>query len=140
MNTLRVQRRVDWIKQTRKVDESLDKAVSTLIWVTPLLAEHCIELQIVKNILAKYYGKKFTKPRINNTASVVCNKVIANLDSAVPTKELIERYFVEIGNAVGFSTTPALILMLKASKAKYITLPLVVCRKNLSNRGPGKVL
>ena len=89
MYTQQVQGRLHWIKQTRKVDESLGEAVSTLVWVTPLLSEHCIELHIVKNILAKYYGKKITKPRINNTASVVCNKVIAYLDSAVPKKELI---------------------------------------------------
>lgn len=98
--------RIGLMKQSKTLDDGLQKPISTLLWAAPRLSEYCAELKVVRDILASYYGKKYAEACMRNEVDTVCERVKAKMDPTPPKKSLVERYLVEICKAADVEFTP----------------------------------
>ena len=98
--------RLGLLRRSKHIDNDIKTPVSTLIWATPRLHEHCQELKIVYDQLRAYYGKKFVESCQKNEAGFVCNRLIKRLDVTPPSRVLVEHYIADICRSAGVDFQP----------------------------------
>lgn len=86
--------RFGMIEQMKTLDEGIEEAVSSLIWVTPRLQSDVKELKVVHDILMIKYGKPFAIAAKENQMKSVNEKLMVKMGVQAPPKILVERYLI----------------------------------------------
>lgn len=98
--------RFGMIEQMKTLDEGIEEAVSSLIWVTPRLQSDVKELKVVHDILMIKYGKPFAIAAKENQMKSVNEKLMVKMGVQAPPKILVERYLIEIAKSLNVEYTP----------------------------------
>ena len=89
--------RFNQIEKMKNMDDGISEAVSSIIWVTPLLqSEGCEELKNVSDQLTAKYGKLYATSCRENTFGHVSEKLVKKLKIKAPSQMTIESYLNEI--------------------------------------------
>lgn len=85
-------------------DSGLEEAVKSVIFAAP--RTEIKELQQVRDLLVKKYGKEFSLIAIENSDGKVADRVAKKLKVEPPTQELVELYLQEIAKAYHVAYPP----------------------------------
>lgn len=86
--------RFGMIQQLKTLDDGLEEAVSSLIWVAPRMQADVKELKVVADLLAGKYGKQYAEAVRNNSLRSVNEKLMIKLGVQSPPKVLVEKYLI----------------------------------------------
>ncbi|XP_055606756.1 IST1 homolog isoform X2 [Uranotaenia lowii] len=124
------------ITQMKEIDEGIEEAVSTIIWVAPRLQSDVQELKICADIFAIKYGKPFAdSARAAAPPHKVSDKVMHKLAIQAPPKLLIEKYIIEIAKIFNVDYEPDPLVMKDDKPNEASTLIDLSDRNNLDGGG-----
>jgi len=86
--------RFGMIEQLKTLDEGIEEAVSSLIWVAPRMQSDIKELKVVHDILMMKYGKPYAQAARENQLKTVNEKLMIKMGVQAPPKILVERYLI----------------------------------------------
>ena len=86
--------RFGMIEQLKTLDEGIEEAVSSLIWVAPRMQSDVKELKVVHDILMMKYGKPYATAVRENQLKTVNEKLMIKMGVQAPPKILVERYLI----------------------------------------------
>lgn len=92
--------RFGMIQQMKTLDDGLEEAVASLIWVAPRMSTDVKELKVIADLFTDKYGKQFAQACKENSLKTVNEKLMLKLGVQAPPKILIEKYL--IGNWIVF--------------------------------------
>ncbi|XP_071824048.1 IST1 homolog isoform X6 [Apostichopus japonicus] len=91
--------RFGMIESMKHVDEGLQEAITSIIWVTPRMTTEVPELKVVSDQLFLKYGKEFGRLALINEMGTVNDRLVHKLKVDAPPKILVERYLIEIAKS-----------------------------------------
>lgn len=86
--------RFGMIQQMKTLDDGLEEAISSLIWVAPRMSTVIQELAIIADIFTQKYGKQFAQASKDNTLKSINEKLMLKLGVQAPPKILVEKYLI----------------------------------------------
>lgn len=86
--------RFELIKHQNSMDESLAKAIATVIWAAPRLQTDVSEMEKISKCLTTKYGRKFSDSCRENRLNIVCCRLMDKLGVQAPSKALVEKYLI----------------------------------------------
>ncbi|KAI7690830.1 IST1 -like protein [Sarcoptes scabiei] len=98
--------RFGMIQQMKTLDDGLEEAISSLIWVAPRMSTVIQELAIIADIFTQKYGKQFAQASKDNTLKSINEKLMLKLGVQAPPKILVEKYLIEIAKIFGVDYEP----------------------------------
>lgn len=100
------------VTQMKEIDEGIEEAVSSIVWVAPRLQADVQELKICADVFTLKYGKQFTESaRAAIPPHKVSEKLMHKLAIQAPPKLLVERYLIEIANIFNVNYEPDPLVM-----------------------------
>ncbi|XP_055620215.1 IST1 homolog isoform X2 [Toxorhynchites rutilus septentrionalis] len=127
------------VTQMKEIDEGIEEAVSSLIWVAPRLQADVQELKLCADIFTVKYGKPFAESaRAAIPPHKVSDKLMHKLAIQAPPKLLVEKYLIEIAKIFNVEYEPDPLVM-KADKPNHEDSTLIDLsdRNNLDGGNPG---
>ncbi|XP_075587656.1 increased sodium tolerance 1-like protein [Dermatophagoides farinae] len=98
--------RFGMIQQMPTLDDGLEEAISSLIWVAPRMSTDVKELSIIADLFTQKYGKQFAQAAKENQLKSVNEKLMLKLGVQAPPKILVEKYLIEIAKMLGVNYEP----------------------------------
>lgn len=98
--------RFGMIQQMNTLDDGLEEAVSSLVWVAPRMSTDVKELKVIGDLLTQKYGKPFAQACKDNKYKSVNEKLMLKLGVQAPPKILVEKYLIEIAKMMGVAYEP----------------------------------
>lgn len=98
--------RFGMIEQLKTLDEGLEEAVSSLIWVAPRMQSDVKELKVVHDVLMMKYGKPYAQAARENQLKTVNERLMIKMGVQAPPKILVERYLIEIAKTLNVEYEP----------------------------------
>ncbi|OTF75557.1 IST1-like protein, partial [Euroglyphus maynei] len=98
--------RFGMIQQMPTLDDGLEEAISSLIWVAPRMSTDVKELAIIAELFTIKYGKQFAQAAKENQLKSVNEKLMLKLGVQAPPKILVENYLIEIAKTLGVHYEP----------------------------------
>lgn len=86
--------RFGMIQQMKNIDDGLEEAISSLIWVAPRLNADVKELKVIADVLTAKYGKAYAAAVTTNSLKSVNEKLMIKLGVQAPPKILVEKYLI----------------------------------------------
>lgn len=86
--------RFGMIQQMKTLDDGLEEAVASLIWVAPRMSTDVKELKVIADLFTDKYGKQFAQASKENSLKTVNEKLMLKLGVQAPPKILIEKYLI----------------------------------------------
>ena len=86
--------RFGMIQQMPTLDDGLEEAISSLIWVAPRMSTDVKELSIIADLFTQKYGKQFAQAAKENQLKSVNEKLMLKLGVQAPPKILVEKYLI----------------------------------------------
>lgn len=84
------------LKASEAIDEGLEAAIVSLLWVAPRLESEVSELKTIADQLTLKYGKKYAESARANEKKLVNESLMKKMCVQPPSRLLIENYLVEI--------------------------------------------
>jgi len=94
------------IQQMKTLDEGIEEAINSVLWVAPRLLTEIQELKPIADELTAKYGKPFADACRENKLGRVNPKLLHKLAVHAPPKILVEKYMVEIAKSHNVPFTP----------------------------------
>ncbi|KAH9425612.1 Vacuolar protein sorting-associated protein ist1 [Dermatophagoides pteronyssinus] len=98
--------RFGMIQQMPTLDDGLEEAISSLIWVAPRMSTDVKELSIIAELFTQKYGKQFAQAAKENQLKSVNEKLMLKLGVQAPPKILVEKYLIEIAKTLNVHYEP----------------------------------
>lgn len=127
------------VTQMKEIDEGIEEAVSSIVWVAPRLQADVLELKICADIFTVKYGKPFAESvRAAIPPHKVSDKLMHKLAIQAPPKLLVEKYLIEIAKIFNVEYEPDPLVMKddKPNPGDSILIDLSD-RNNLDGAGSG---
>lgn len=127
------------VTQLKEIDEGIEEAVSSIVWVAPRLQADVLELKICADIFTVKYGKPFAESaRAAIPPHKVSDKLMHKLAIQAPPKLLVEKYLIEIAKIFNVDYEPDPLVMKddKSNAGDSILIDLSD-RNNLDGGGSG---
>ncbi|XP_065085769.1 IST1 homolog isoform X1 [Ochlerotatus camptorhynchus] len=100
------------VTQMKEIDEGIEEAVSSIVWVAPRLQADVLELKICADIFTVKYGKPFAESaRAAIPPHKVSDKLMHKLAIQAPPKLLVEKYLIEIAKIFNVEYEPDPLVM-----------------------------
>lgn len=100
------------VTQMKEIDEGIEEAVSSIVWVAPRLQADVLELKICADIFTIKYGKPFAESaRAAIPPHKVSDKLMHKLAIQAPPKLLVEKYLIEIAKIFNVEYEPDPLVM-----------------------------
>ncbi|XP_058120842.1 IST1 homolog [Anopheles ziemanni] len=100
------------VTQMKELDEGIEEAVSSIIWVAPRLQADVQELKLCSDIFTMKYGKQYAKQvRAAIPPHKVSDKLMHKLAIQAPPKLLVEKYLIEIAKIFNVDYEPDPLIM-----------------------------
>uniref|UniRef100_A0A182QT03 IST1 homolog n=1 Tax=Anopheles farauti TaxID=69004 RepID=A0A182QT03_9DIPT len=100
------------VTQMKELDEGIEEAVSSIIWVAPRLQADVLELKICSDIFTLKYGKPYAEQvRAAIPPHKVSDKLMHKLAIQAPPKLLVEKYLIEIAKIFNVDYEPDPLVM-----------------------------
>ena len=106
LHAILLEGRLGLLRKSNDIEDEIITPVSSLIWSSSRLHEHCQELKIVSDQLRAFFGKKFVEACRKNDFGTVCKQLMKCLDAAPPEKSLVEHYLVNICRSANVDYSP----------------------------------
>lgn len=127
------------VTQMKELDEGIEEAVSSIIWVAPRLQADVSELKICSDIFTAKYGKQYAEQvRAAIPPHKVSDKLMHKLAIQAPPRLLVEKYLIEIASIfkVDYEPDPLIMKDDKPGPGNSILIDLSD-RNNLDGGGSG---
>uniref|UniRef100_A0A2M4AA75 IST1 homolog n=1 Tax=Anopheles triannulatus TaxID=58253 RepID=A0A2M4AA75_9DIPT len=99
--------RFGMVTQMKELDEGIEEAVSSIIWVAPRLQADVQELKICSDIFTMKYGKQYAEQvRAAIPPHRVSDKLMHKLAIQAPARLLVEKYLIEIASIFNVDYEP----------------------------------
>ncbi|XP_052872236.1 IST1 homolog isoform X3 [Anopheles cruzii] len=99
--------RFGMVTQMKELDEGIEEAVSSIIWVAPRLQADVQELKICSDIFTAKYGKQYAEQvRAAIPPHKVSDKLMHKLAIKAPARLLVEKYLIEIASIFDVDYNP----------------------------------
>ncbi|XP_019562265.2 IST1 homolog isoform X1 [Aedes albopictus] len=100
------------VTQMKELDEGIEEAVSSIVWVAPRLQADVQELKLCADIFTIKYGKQFAESaRAAIPPHKVSDKLMHKLAIQAPPKLLVEKYLIEIAKIFNVDYEPDPLVM-----------------------------
>lgn len=100
------------VTQMKELDEGIEEAVSSIIWVAPRLQADVQELKICSDIFTIKYGKQYAESaRAAIPPHKVSDKLMHKLAIQAPPRLLVEKYLIEIAKIFNVDYEPDPLVM-----------------------------
>lgn len=100
------------VTQMKDLDEGIEEAVSSIIWVAPRLQADVSELKICSDIFTAKYGKPYAEQvRAAIPPHKVSDKLMHKLAIQAPPRLLVEKYLIEIAKIFNVDYEPDPLVM-----------------------------
>uniref|UniRef100_A0A182M0A7 IST1 homolog n=1 Tax=Anopheles culicifacies TaxID=139723 RepID=A0A182M0A7_9DIPT len=100
------------VTQMKELDEGIEEAVSSIIWVAPRLQADVQELKLCSDIFTIKYGKQYAEQvRAAIPPHKVSDKLMHKLAIQAPPKLLVEKYLIEIAKIFNVDYEPDPLVM-----------------------------
>uniref|UniRef100_A0A8W7P315 IST1 homolog n=1 Tax=Anopheles coluzzii TaxID=1518534 RepID=A0A8W7P315_ANOCL len=100
------------VTQMKELDEGIEEAVSSIIWVAPRLQADVQELKLCSDIFTLKYGKPYAEQvRAAIPPHKVSDKLMHKLAIQAPPKLLVEKYLIEIAKIFNVEYEPDPLVM-----------------------------
>uniref|UniRef100_A0AAG5DDK0 IST1 homolog n=1 Tax=Anopheles atroparvus TaxID=41427 RepID=A0AAG5DDK0_ANOAO len=100
------------VTQMKELDEGIEEAVSSIIWVAPRLQADVQELKLCSDIFTVKYGKQYAEQvRAAIPPHKVSDKLMHKLAIQAPPKLLVEKYLIEIAKIFNVDYEPDPLVM-----------------------------
>lgn len=100
------------VTQMKDLDEGIEEAVSSIMWVAPRLQADVLELKICADIFTVKYGKQYAEQvRAAIPPHKVSDKLMHKLAIQAPPKLLVEKYLIEIAKIFNVEYEPDPLIM-----------------------------
>ncbi|XP_053673419.1 IST1 homolog [Anopheles nili] len=100
------------VTQMKELDEGIEEAVSSIIWVAPRLQADVLELKLCSDIFTIKYGKQYAEQvRAAIPPHKVSDKLMHKLAIQAPPKLLVEKYLIEIARIFNVDYEPDPLVM-----------------------------
>ncbi|XP_050074886.1 IST1 homolog [Anopheles maculipalpis] len=95
------------VTQMKELDEGIEEAVSSIIWVAPRLQADVQELKLCSDIFTLKYGKPYAEQvRAAIPPHKISDKLMHKLAIQAPPKLLVEKYLIEIAKIFNVEYEP----------------------------------
>uniref|UniRef100_A0A182SYP7 IST1 homolog n=1 Tax=Anopheles maculatus TaxID=74869 RepID=A0A182SYP7_9DIPT len=95
------------VTQMKELDEGIEEAVSSIIWVAPRLQADVQELKLCSDIFMLKYGKPYVEQvRAAIPPHKISDKLMHKLAIQAPPKLLVEKYLIEIAKIFNVEYEP----------------------------------
>ncbi|XP_055531019.1 IST1 homolog isoform X2 [Wyeomyia smithii] len=100
------------VTQMKEIDEGIEEAVSSIVWVAPRLQADVQELKICADVFTIKYGKQWAESvRAAIPPHKVSDKLMHKMAIQAPPKLLVEKYLIEIAKIFNVDYEPDPIVM-----------------------------
>uniref|UniRef100_A0A182JSY6 IST1 homolog n=1 Tax=Anopheles christyi TaxID=43041 RepID=A0A182JSY6_9DIPT len=100
------------VTQMKELDEGIEEAVSSIIWVAPRLQADVQELKLCSDIFTLKYGKQYAEQvRAAIPPHKISDKLMHKLAIQAPPKLLVEKYLIEIAKIFNVDYEPDPLVM-----------------------------
>ncbi|XP_058462947.1 IST1 homolog isoform X2 [Malaya genurostris] len=115
------------VTQMKDIDEGIEEAVSSVVWVAPRLQADVQELKICADVFTIKYGKQWAESvRAAVPPHKVSDKLMHKMAIQAPPKLLVEKYLIEIAKIfnVDYEPDPLVMQNDKSNSADSILIDL----------------
>ncbi|GBN84996.1 IST1, partial [Araneus ventricosus] len=88
----RILDRYGLFEETKELDQSLEQAVSSIIWVSPYMRSEIVELKDIFKQLSVKYGSDYSKSALKNKQLTVNPELIERVKLNMPSEDKIQEY------------------------------------------------
>ncbi|XP_053685061.1 IST1 homolog [Sabethes cyaneus] len=100
------------VTQMKEIDEGIEEAVSSIVWVAPRLQADVQELKICADVFTIKYGKQWAESvRAAIPPHKVSDKLMHKMAIQAPPKLLVEKYLIEIAKIFNVDYEPDPLVM-----------------------------
>lgn len=100
------------VTQMKEIDEGIEEAVSSVVWVAPRLQADVQELKICADVFTIKYGKQWAESvRAAIPPHKVSDKLMHKMAIQAPPKLLVEKYLIEIAKIFNVDYEPDPLVM-----------------------------
>ncbi|XP_058835726.1 IST1 homolog isoform X2 [Topomyia yanbarensis] len=100
------------VTQMKEIDEGIEEAVSSIVWVAPRLQADVQELKICADVFTIKYGKQWAESvRAAVPPHKVSDKLMHKMAIQAPPKLLVEKYLIEIAKIFNVDYEPDPLVM-----------------------------